>query len=172
MKLNYQALWKLMADLITDLKKRGESIPPQIMNDLRSAKTMMEIAKIDRSNPRVVTRIEEYLNNLESYLLPIARESLGQEYIDILMEKIAEAQRNMTVHEQKPEKRFPVGVPRDKHWIRIKPTEEMPLETIRRISDEVGLKHEIQEDGYILIYGKKEQIKKFIRKTAKQRTAS
>jgi len=168
MKLNYDALWKLMADLIRDLKRRGESIPPQIMNDLRSLKTMMEIAKLDRSNPNVLRRIEEYLNSLESFLLPITREKLGQEYADTLIEKITEAQMSIYTSEQKPEKRFLIGVPRGKHWIRIKPTEETPLETIRRISEEVGLKHEIQEDGYVLLYGEKEQIKKFVRSTARR----
>jgi len=157
-----------MADLIRDLKRRGEPIPPQIMNDLRSAKTMMEIAKIDKFNLDVVRRIEEYMSNLEAYLLPIARESLGKEYADMLMDKIAEAQRNMTVSEQKSEKRFPVGVPRDKHWIRIKPTEEMPLDVIRQISAEFGLEHDIQDDSYVLIYGDKEQIKKFVKKTARR----
>ena len=168
MKLNYYALWKLMADLIGDLKRMGISIPPQIMNDLRSAKTMVEIAKFDRSNPDVIRRIEEYMNNLESYLLPMARERLGKEYADMLMNKIAEAQKNMTVTEQKPEKRFPVGAPRDKHWIRIKPTEEAPLDLIREISEESGLKHEIQKDGYVLIYGDKDQIKKFIKRMARR----
>ncbi len=167
MKLNYYAVWKLMADLIRDLKRRGESIPPKIMNDLRSAKTMMEIAKIDRSNPNVIMRIEEYLRNLESYLLPIAREKLGQAYVDLLMEKIAEAQRSTFTPKREEEKRFPVGVPRDKHWIRIKPTEETPLSLIRQISEEMGLKHELQKDGYVLVYGEKEQIKKFVKRTAK-----
>ena len=168
MKLNYDALWKLMADLIRDLKKRGESIPPQIMNDLRSMKTMIEIAKIDRSNSNVISRISEYLNNLESYLMPMARERLGQEYVDVLMEKIAEAQKKMPISEWRSERRFLVGVPRDKHWIRIKPTDETPLDVIIQISKEVGLKHEIQEDGYVLLYGEKEQIKEFIRRTAER----
>ena len=168
MKLNYYALWKLMADLIMELKRRGESIPPRVMNDLRSAKTMIEIAKIDRSSPQVTMRIEEYLNNLEAYLLPIARERLGQEYVNTLMDKIAEAQRNMSTPKKVSEKRFPVGAPRDKHWIRIKPTEEMPLDAIKQIVKEVGLEHSIQEDGYVLIYGEKEQIKKFVKRTARQ----
>jgi len=157
-----------MADLIGDLKRSGMPISSQIMNDLRSMKTMMEIAKIDRSNPDVKRRIEEYMNNLEAYLLPIARERLGQEYVDTLMDKIAEAQKNMMMTEQKSEKRFPVGVPRDKHWIRIKLTEETPLDLIKRISEEFGLVNEIQDDGYLLIYGEKEQIKKFIKRTARQ----
>lgn len=157
-----------MADLIGDLKRKGVSIPPHIMNDLRSAKTMVEIAKIDRSNPDVIRRIEEYMNNLESFLLPLARESLGQEYADMLMNKIAEAQKNMMKAEQKSEKRFPVGAPRDKHWIRIKLSEETPLDLIRQISEEFGLEHEIQDDGYVLIYGDKEQIKKFIKGTARR----
>jgi len=167
MKLNYDTLWKLMANLIGDLKRRGESVPPRIMNDLRSMKTMIEVAKIDRSNPQVISRIEEYLTSLESHLLPIAREKIGEEYVDALMEKIAEAQKDTSTFEQKMEKRFPVGVPRDKDWIRIKPTEETPLDVIKRISREVGLKHQIQEDGYVLLYGRKEQIKEFVRRTAR-----
>jgi len=170
-KLNYDALWKLMADLIRDLKRRGETLPSQIMDDLRSMKTMIEIAKIDRSNPKVILRIEEYLNSLESRLIPITRERLGQEYVDVLMKKIAEAQRNMSISKQKLKKRFPVGAPRDKHWIRIKPTEETPLDVIREISEEVGLEHELQEDGYILIYGEKEQIRKFVRRTARRQSS-
>jgi len=157
-----------MADLVRELKRRGESVPPQIMNDLRSAKTMLEIAKIDRSNLEVTMRIEEYLNNLESYLLPIARERLGREYVDKLMGKIAEAQRDMSIPKQRSEKRFPVGVPRDKHWIRIKPTEEIPLDAIRELCEEMGLRRDVQEDGYALIYGEKEQIKKFVKRTARR----
>ena len=168
MKLNYYALWKLMANLIGDLKRSGMPISSQIMNDLRSMKTMMEIAKIDRSNPDVKRRIEEYMNNLEAYLLPIARERLGQEYVDTLMDKIAEAQKNMMMTEQKSEKRFPVGVPRDKHWIRIKLTKETPLDVIRQISEEMELNCNVQDDGYVLIYGEKEQIKKFVRRTARR----
>jgi len=168
MELNYYALWKLMADLIRELKRRGESIPPQVMDDLRSAKTMLEIAKIDRSNVEVTMRIEEYLNNLESYLLPLAREKLGEEHIDKLMKDIAEAQRNMSTPKKKEERRFPVGAPRDKHWIRIKPTEEMPLNAIREVCGETGLKHDLQEDGYVLIYGEKEQIKEFVKRTARR----
>ena len=161
-------MWRLMADLIRDLRRRGESIPPQIMNDLRSAKTMIEIARIDRSNPNVIVRIEEYLNNLESYLLPLAREKLGQTYVDMLMEKIAEAQRGVFTFERRAERRFAVDVPRDKHWIRVKPTEEMSLDVIRQISEEIGLEHRIQRDGYVLVYGEKDQIKMFVKRTARR----
>ena len=157
-----------MADLIGDLKRRGESIPSRIMNDLRSVKTMIEIAKVDRSNFNLIRRIEEYLNNLESYLLPLVREKIGEEYVNAIMEKLAEAQRDKTAFEQKREKKFPVGAPRDKDWIRIKLTEETPLDMIRQISQEVGLEYEILEDGYILLYGRKEQIKKFVRITARR----
>ena len=168
MKLNYYALWKLMADLIREFKRRGESIPPRVMDDLRSAKTMLEIAKIDRSNVEVTVRVEEYLSNLESYLLPLAREKLGEEYVDKLMDEIAEAQRSMLTPEKREERRFPVGAPRDRHWIRIKPTEEMPLDAIRELCEEMGLKHDLQEDGYVLISGEKEQIKEFVKRAARR----
>jgi len=170
MKLNYHALWNLMAEVIRDLKMKGESVPSRIMKDLRSAKTMMEISKIDRSNPEVIRRIEEYLNNVESFLLPIAKEKLGQKYADELIDKITEAQRTTSSAEGETERRFPVGAPRDKHWIRIKPTDDLSSDLIRQISGDLKLKCEVQDDGYILIYGEKEQIKKFVKRTAEHMT--
>jgi hypothetical protein len=172
MKLDYYAMWKLMADLIRDLKRSGESIPPRIMKDLRSAKTMMEIAKVDMSNLQVIMRIEEYLNNLETYLLPLARERFGQAYVDLLMNKIAEAQRRMFKPEHIKERRFPVGVPRDKHWVRIKPTSEMPSNIIKQIAGELELRCDVQEDGYLLVYGGRDEIKEFVKRTARRMQTS
>ena len=168
MKLDYDAMWNLMAELIRDLKRRGESIPSRVMNDLRSAKTMMEIAKVDMSNLQAFMRIEEYLNNLEAYLLPLAREKLGRAYVELLMKKIAEAQRGTFRPEQVSERRLPVGVPRDKHWVRITPTTEIPSDLIREIAEETGLRCDIQEDGYILVYGSKKEIKEFVKRTARR----
>jgi len=168
MKLDYYAMWKLMADLVKDLKRSGEPIPSHVMNDLRSAKTMLEIAKVDMSNLEVIRRIEEYTTNLESYLMPLARERFGQAYIDLLTERIAEARRGAFRPEKIPEKRFPVGVPRDQHWLRIKPTREMPLGVIRQTAEEMGLRYIVQKDGYVVIYGGREEIKEFVKRTARR----
>ena len=167
MELNYYALWRLMADLIRDLKRKGAPITPDMMSDLRLIKSMIEILKIDRSNMDVIRRIEECMSNLESRLIPMADEYFGREYAEALMDKIAEARRSR-VSEPELEMRLRIGAPRDKDWIRIKPTDMAPPDMIRELCERFGLKHETQSDGYMLIYGDKESIKRFIKETARR----
>jgi len=166
-KLNYEALWKLLADLAADLRKSGESMPADVMKDLRNAKTMIEILKLDRSRSENLLRIEEYLNNVESYLVPIAARKFEKKYVDEWMSKIVEAQGSIQSFEREPLKRFPIGIPRDKRWIRIKPSEDIPTEKIKQFSKEIGLNHKIQEDGYVIVYGEEDKVKEFVKKTAK-----
>ena len=156
-----------MADLIRDLKIKGVPIPPNIMSDLRLIKSMIEILKIDRSNTDVIGRIEECMNNLESQLIPMADEYFGREYAEALMDRIAEARRSK-FSEPELEIRLRIGAPRDKDWIRIKPTDMTPPNMIRELCERFGLKHEAQSDGYVLISGDKESIKRFIRETARR----
>jgi hypothetical protein len=164
--MNYEALWKLMADLVAELRKSGESIPASVIKDLRSAKTMIEILKVDQSRSENLLRIEEYLNNVESYVMPTAKRKIGRKYVDEWMNKLAETQRSLQALEIEPSIRFPIGIPRDKSWVRIKPSEEIPMEKIKRLSKEIGLKHKTQEDSYVLVYGEEDKVKRFMKKTA------
>lgn len=165
-KLNYEALWKLMADLVSELKKSGESIPDYVMKDLRAAKTMMEIMKADPSRTENLLRTEEYFSKVESHIVPAAKNKLGEQYVHEWLSKVAEAQRTRQSWEPQPPKRFPVGVPRDKQWIRLEPTIELPMEKIKRMSKQLGLKLATQDNGCILIIGADEQVKEFVKRTA------
>jgi len=164
--LNYEARWKLLADLAAELRKSGESIPPAVVRDLRSAKTMIEVLKVDRSRAENLLRIEEYLGSVESHLLSAAKRKLGEEYADGWLVKIAEAQRTIRTCEPKPPRRFPIGIPRDKSWVRIEPSAEITLEKIKKFSKEIGLGLKTQRDGYVLVYGEEDKVKRFIHMTA------
>lgn len=62
--------------------------------------------------------------------------------------------------------RFISGVPRDKHWIRMKATENIPLDRIKSAAEASGLEHKANEDGYVVVYGEKSKIQSFIKKIA------
>ncbi|MCW4020485.1 MAG: DUF2096 family protein [Candidatus Bathyarchaeota archaeon] len=156
-----------MADLLAELRRTGETVPAKVMRDIRAAKTMIEILKVNQSRSENLLRIEEYLNNVESYLVPAAKSRFGTEYVEEWMNKIVEAQKSVQAWEPKPPKRFPVGIPRDKRWVRIEPSEEIPIEKIKHLSKELGLKNKTQEDGYVLVYGEEDKVKEFVKKTAK-----
>jgi hypothetical protein len=164
--LNYEATWELMSNLIAELRKSGEAIPVKVMRDLRAAKTMMEVYKVDRSRSENLLRIEEYLANLESYLVPEAKKKLGEEYINKWLNNLAETQRRIPAWKSKPPKGFPVGVPRDSKWVRIEPSDKIPIEKIKRLTKQNGLKSEIQADGYALVFGEEQKLKQFVKKMA------
>jgi hypothetical protein len=157
-----------MADLVSELKKSGESIPDHVMKDLRAAKTMMEIMKVEPSRTENLLKIEEYFSNVESYIVPAARTRLGEQYVHEWLNKVAETQKTRQSWDLRQPKRFPVGVPRDKRWVRLKPSDELPMQKIKRISKQLGLKSQAQDDGYILIIGTDNQVREFIKKTAQQ----
>jgi hypothetical protein len=166
-KLNYEALWRLMADLVTQLRKSGESIPASVMKDLRSAKTMIEIFKVDQSRSENLFRVEEYLNNVESYLIPAAQRRFGVRYAEEWMGKLLEARKSDQLWETRLPNKSPKGLPRDKSWVRIGDIRGVSPERVIRLSEEAGLKYKVQEDGRVVVYGEESKVKIFIKKLAR-----
>lgn len=166
-KMGYEEVWKVLADLVTELRRRNEAIPPEIMEDLRSAKTLIQILKADPARTENLSRIETYLENVESYLVFLAQDKLGPEYVEQWMQKLAKARRK--VHEEvTPPPRLVPGLPRDKHWVRIQVSEDTPKEDVERLAEERGLSYRMQENGYLLVYGDKKEIKFFVKKMAEK----
>lgn len=163
--MNYEELWRALADLVTELRRSGESIPPYILKDLRSAKTTIQILKVNRDNPDHVLRVEEYLRSVEAYVMYAAQKRLGSRTVDQWLERLKRAR------EEAPEAAYPPitfvpRVPRDKHWLRIKVSEDIPLRRVEALAEEMGLGHEARENGYVIVYGEKGEIRNFVRRMA------
>jgi len=159
--MGYEEVWKVLADLITDLRKRGEKIPANVMNDLRSAKTMIQILKADPTHIENLPRIETYLGDVESYLIFLAQNKFGSDYVEQWMEKLERARRE--IHEEgKVASRFVPGLPRGERWVRIQISQDAPQKDIETLAEENNLSYKTQEDGYMLVYGDVERIKAFV----------
>ena len=161
--MRYNDSWKVLADLITELRKKGEVIPDTIMNDLRSAKTMVHVLRADPSHVENVERIETYLENVEFYLISTAQEKIGSEFAEQWMEKLGKAKEKIP-EEEKVEgvSRFVSGIPRGKCWVRVQVSENSPQGEIERLAEENGLSHKMQRNGYVLAYGSDERVKSFL----------
>lgn len=169
--MGYEAVWKVLADMIVEFRKKGEQIPVNVMEDLRSAKTLIQVLKADRTRTdALVTQIEQYLEKVEFHLFSEAQK-FGEAFFEDWMQKLSKA-REKIFQESVPTissvSQFVPGVPREKHWIRIQPSSDMPEELIRKIAAEEDLSCELQEDGYILVSGEKERVKSFIKKMARK----
>jgi hypothetical protein len=157
------ATWKLLEDMLIELRKKGVNAPPNIIEDLRSAKLMIKLACMDEGRGEAVQKAEEYLANVEAYLVTEAQKTLGSETVDQWLMRLEEA--NIETCEEKTEENiFITGVPRDQKWIRVEPINNLPTERIKQIAKEQNLQVNPQKDGRMVVYGKPEKIKEFLKK--------
>lgn len=163
--MNHLAAWKVLEEMIIGFRKKGVAIPAEIMSDLRSAKTLINVLKADPSRIDTSQKIEEYLLNIESYLVSEGQKIYGIECVEEWLKQLDEASRK--AFEEKEEKtRFVSGIPREHKWVRVKPSAEMPIEKLKVLAEKLKLSYNAQSDGYLLVYGKDECIKEFVKKMA------
>jgi len=167
MKMGYGEAWNVLADLITEIRKKEETIPKHVMNDLHSAKTMIHILKADPTHVENLSRIEMYLENVESYLMFTAQEKFGADYVERWMKKLEEA-RKAPEREEKAPLKFVAGIPRGEHWVRIQISEETSKSDIERLAKENSLSCKMQKNGYMLVYGDVKKVKEFVKNVAKK----
>jgi len=164
--MGYLAVWRIQEEMIADLRKRGVTILEKIMNDLKTAKTLIGISKAETSPEDTTRNIETHLANIESFLITEGEKHFGTEYADEWLRKLSKASK--TPDEPEDQTRFVPGLPREHKWIRVKSTDELPLETLKTIATELGLAYKAQNDGYLLVYGEDKPLKDFVKKmTAK-----
>jgi len=164
-----EEIWKTLADLITEFRKKKETIPPDVMADLRAAKTLIQVLKADPNRVENVPTIDFYLGNVESYLITEAHKKFGAEFADEWMEKLKEARRIKAKEEEiEPTARFVPGLPKGQHWVRIQISKETPEKEVKKLAEESELSFKEQKDGYMLVYGENEKLKLFVKKTAEK----
>jgi len=167
--MSYDEVWKTLADLITEFRKKGESIPSNVMEDLRAAKTMIQVLKADPTHTENVPSIEMYLGNVESYLMFEAQKKFGSEFMEEWLHKIKEARETKAIGEKpEPSSKFVPGLPRGQKWVRVQVSKETPEKEIKKLAEATGLSFKVQKDGYMLVYGNGEKLKLFVKKVAEK----
>jgi len=170
--MGYGEIWKILDELIIEFRKRGETIPLEVIEDLRAAKTMIQVLKADPTRAEHIPSIEKYLGNVESYLIFTGDQRFGAEFAESWMTKLREARKTIHIGEEEktwePSSKFIPGVPRDQKWLRVQVSAETPENEIKRLAAEFGLSTKIQTDGFVLVYGDGEKLKLFIQKTGEK----
>jgi len=160
--MGYQDAWRVLEEMIVDFRTRGESVPSKIMDDLKSAETMIRLLKFDAARGETIQKVEEYLASVESYVVSEGEKLFGPAYAEKWLKRLAEARESPTKEEE--ETRFIPGVRRDEGWIRVKPSNGMTLERLRKMAESLDLYWRAQADGSLLVHGRKERIRSFVRK--------
>jgi hypothetical protein len=162
--LGYTAAWKVLEEMVTDFKKRRVTVPANIMNDLKSARTVIDISKTERHHTGTTDEIEKYLKNVESYLVLEGQNKFGVRYADEWLKRIDDAGKRPAI--EKEEKSPAPSFSRQQKWIRITPSAELPLERLRAYAQNLNLCCRVQADGRLLVSGDEKTIKRFVKKVA------
>jgi hypothetical protein len=161
--MGYLDTWKVLEEMVADFRKKRQTVPIKIMNDLKSARTMIRILKADTSCGETAQKIEEYLGSVESYLVSEGENVFGTPYAEEWLERLDKVRRKGP-EEQEEEARFVPGLPREHRWIRVRPSAELTLDGLKVLAEDSTLSYKAQDDGSLLVYGKEERIKDFVRK--------
>lgn len=162
--MGHRAVWKILEDLIVQLRKKGIVIPLNVMDDLKSAKLMITISEADGSRGEAIQKVEEYLGSVEAYIVTEAQKTFGSEYIDGWLRRLETASCETCEVKEEEENKFISGVPRDQKWIRVEPIRSLPPERLRQLAQEQNLSIKPEKYGRLLVYGKPEDIKEFVKK--------
>jgi hypothetical protein len=161
--MGYLAAWKVLEEMITDFRKKGIAVPAETISNLRHAKTLINVLRADSTRLDTSQKVEKYLLSVESYLVSEGQRKLGKDYVEQWLKRLNEA-GSKVIEEEEKETRFIAGVPREQRWIRVKPSAELPIEGLKALADELNLSFNLQNDGFLLVYGKDQRIKDFVKK--------
>jgi len=149
-----------------ELQNKGEKIPPEIMDDLRSAKTIIQVLKADPTSTENKARADKYLRNVESYVI-LTAEEFGTETVEDWLKKLKETKK-VEQKDKKAQPKFVHGIPRDKNWVQIQTSKETSKELVIKYAQKNGLSYVEREKRQLIVYGNKENIKSFVKSMAEQ----
>jgi hypothetical protein len=174
--VGYEDSWKILEEIIIELRKKGVATPQNVMSDLKSAKVLMKVMDAsEKDRGETAPKIEQYLGSIEAYLITEAQKKFAPERIDAWLRRLEEASCDIcqtcgvpTKTKKKAKTKFITGLPRDQKWIRVEPLASLPVEKLKQLAGETSLSFREEADGHLTVYGSAENIRVFIKKMTKQ----
>jgi hypothetical protein len=169
--INYEKLWNTLAEFTTAIAKKSRRLQPEIIAELRSTRTLINILKtaskdVDLEDD-VIPRIEAQLLNIKSNLVSKAA-NLGEDFLSLWMNKLQQVYTETGDVKQTKSRRFIPYIARNQYWMRIKITNKTPTELVKDVSSMFDVSIKQIDDEHILVYGDKNVIHNFVKETAKR----
>ncbi len=168
--MSHIAKSKIIEEIIIELRRKGLEIPPNVMSNLKSARTLMKVEKIDpKDQGETDPKIDQYISSVEAYAITEASKHFPGEKVDKWLTALDIASCDTCVAIEEPkEMRFIPGAPRDQKWIRVEPISSLPIEKLEKMATENKLGFKREKDGHLMVYGTDENVKTFVKKMTAQ----
>jgi len=161
--MGYLDAWKVVEEMIIDLRGKGVLIPSETMTELQSAKTLIHVLEADSSQADVTEKIDKCLFDMESYIMSKGQMVFGPEYVEKWFGRLDQAKEAPEGTKLEP-KSLP-NVPRGAKWIRINPS-SVSVDESKKFADELHLSCIVQDEGFLLVQGEDAQLRELIKKMA------
>jgi hypothetical protein len=162
------ASWKLLEDMMLELKAAGTAIPAKVVEDLRSAKSMIQLTYTDGSHGDALQKAEEYLANVEAYVITEGQTVFGTAKVDKWLRRLEEASCQLC-QEPVVSDKFVAGVPRSQRYVRIEPKGNLTKAKVDTLAKALGMQVKVQPDGKLVVYGCLENLKAFLKQVAAEK---
>lgn len=160
----YEGVWGTLCELVSVLRKRGVSVPSEIVAELRSAKSLISGYRVNPEAVEILSQVQTYLKTAERRLIGIAREEGYQETAIEYLGRLDEVRRGAGKRPRAVGQAwFIPGLPRGGRWIRIKISPQTPLSRLEEVATKSRISLKPQEGGFVLASGRREDLKEFIR---------
>jgi hypothetical protein len=161
---NYHAAALVLDALILELIGKGIDIPGHATEELKAGRSLASIGMRQPGDADIDMKAMTALQNVEMNLLALAEAGFGAEYAEEWQKRINSA------YQEKPVGTPPVtatkfisGIPKGKHWVRIKATELEAVPGYEKLLGVFSLSAVAQEEGWLLIHGRKEDVSAFLK---------
>jgi len=93
-------IWNVLAELVNDMRRKGIDIPEDAMTSLRCCKSLIVHLKSHLGNPvecespecrQILSKVLSDMTNLESYLILICVNKIGEKYAEEWSKKLMSA---------------------------------------------------------------------------------
>lgn len=170
--MGYSARWKILEEIIIEFRKKSLPVPETVMNDLKSAKTLIRLMDTGEGQGEITPKVEQYLSSVEAYLVTEGQKIFPPERIDEWLRRLevssCDTCAGQAEQAREEEVRFVPGLPRDQKWVRVKPITSLPQEKLEQLAKDSGLSVNLEKDGHLVVYGKAEDIREFVKRMTVQ----
>ena len=171
--MGYQDIWKILEEIIIELRKNSRPVSENLMNDLKSAKTLIMLMDSSEDRGEIGPKVEMYLASLEANLVTEAQNVFSPDRIDEWLRKLEAsscytcAGQPQSQNKKNSSSRFVPGLPRDQKWVRVKPIPSLPKAKLQRLAEDLNLVWKDEEE-HLIVFGKDEVIREFVKKMTEQ----
>jgi hypothetical protein len=168
--MSHVAKSRILEEIVIELRKKSLEIPANVLSDLKSARTLMQIQGVEsKDRGETEPKIDQYLAMVEAYLVTEAEKRFDAEKVDkwLTALDLASCESCVTVVKEKEEMRMIPGIPRDQKWIRVEPIENLPVEKLEQLAADANLGFRRDNDGHLIVFGSDEAVKNFVKRISK-----